>query len=71
MANETNRPVQTFREGAVGVSVWKRSGSQGDYYEFTLARSYVKNENEAALVKVIAQAAEFIRNKHGEEKKAA
>ena len=47
MNNENNRPVQTFREGAVGLSIWKRVGSNGDYYEFTLSRSFVKSENEA------------------------
>lgn len=83
MENETKKPVQTFREGAIGLSVWKRNGAQGTYYEFTLARAYKKSEdqvgyaqsfkeeNEEALVKVIEQAAEFIRTKREEEKKAA
>ncbi len=72
MGNETKKPVQIFREGAVGVSVWKREGKHGAYYEFTLSRSYKKSEDEAgyaqssheeneqALVKVIGQAAAFI-----------
>jgi|CXWL01.1.fsa_nt_gi hypothetical protein len=74
MQDETTRPVQTFRDGAVGVSVWKRNGHQGEFYEFTLSRSYKKTEeeagyaqtfreyNEEALMKVIGQATAFIRS---------
>lgn len=74
MENETKKPLQTFREGAIGVSVWKREGKQGEFYEFTLARSYKKNEeeagysqtfreyNEQGLMKVIGQASAFIRS---------
>lgn len=73
MENETKRPVQTFREGAIGVSVWERNGTNGPFYEFTLSRSYKKSEedsgysqsfreqNEAALTKVIGEASAFIR----------
>jgi hypothetical protein len=73
MENENNKPIQTFREGAIGVSIWKRDGQQGEFFEFTLSRSYKKNENEAgyaqtfreyneqAMLNVISQAAAFIR----------
>lgn len=73
MENETKKPVQTFREGAIGASLWKREGQNGGFYEFTLTRSYKKSEDKAgysqcfreyngeALVKVIGQAVEFIR----------
>lgn len=73
MENENNKPIQTFREGALGVSVWKRDGNQGEFYEFTLARSYKKSAdaagyaqtfreyNEQALINVIGQAAAYIR----------
>lgn len=73
MENENNKPIQTFREGALGVSVWKRDGNQGAFYEFTIARSYKKSAdtagyaqtfreyNEQALMNVIGQAAAFIR----------
>ena len=83
MENETKKPVQTFREGAVGVSVWKREGTNGAFYEFTLSRSYKKSEeeagyaqsfredNEPALVNVIGLAAAFIREQGEQEKKEA
>lgn len=84
MNNDTNRPVETFREGAIGASVWRREGKNGPFYEFTLSRSYVKSEeeagysqsfrqqNEAALAKVIGQAAEYIRAQdESEDKRAA
>lgn len=84
MNNDANRPVQTFREGAIGASVWRREGKNGPFFEFTLSRSYVKSEDEAgysanfreqnelALVKVVTQAAEFIRTQGaGEAKNAA
>ena len=40
--NETGRtgPVKTFRQGAIGASVWERSGKKGTFYEFTVSRSY-------------------------------
>ena len=84
MNNEKNQPVETFREGAIGASVWRREGKNGPFYEFTLSRSYVKNEEEAgyshsfrqqndvALAKVISQAAEYIRSQdQSEDKRAA
>jgi hypothetical protein len=83
MESETNRPVETFREGAIGASVWRREGRNGPFYEFTLSRSYVKSEeeagysqsfrqqNELALIKVITQVAEFIRAQEGEKLQAA
>lgn len=83
MENETKKPVQTFREGAIGVSVWEREGSEGTFYEFTLSRSFKRSEDEAgysqsfreyndeALVKIIGLAVAFIRERGATEKKAA
>ncbi|MBI1827242.1 MAG: hypothetical protein HY287_03570 [Planctomycetes bacterium] len=83
MENETKKPVQTFREGAVGVSVWKRNGKNGEFFEYTLSRSYKKSEeeagyaqsfredNEQALVSVVGQAAAFIREQNEKEKEQA
>ena len=83
METETQKPVQTFREGAIGVSVWKRDSKNGVFYEFTLSRSYKKSEeeagysqsfreeNEGALEKVIAMAAAFIREENKKEFKVA
>ena len=36
----TRAPVKTFRQGAIGASVWQRSGKKGTFYEFTVSRSY-------------------------------
>lgn len=83
METETTKPVQTFREGAVGVSVWKRDGKNGAFYEFTLSRSYKKSEeeagytqsfreeNEQALVRVVSEAAEWIREHRASNEPAA
>jgi hypothetical protein len=34
------RPVKTFKEGGVEVSVWRNSGEQGDIYNATIRKSY-------------------------------
>jgi hypothetical protein len=47
MENVSNGPVQTFRRGAVGVSIWQREGKHGPYFEFTVSRSFKKNDDEA------------------------
>lgn len=70
------RPVETFRDGAVAAHVWKRQTPTGfEYLEFSLSRSWkLKSgekegysnhffeQNQAALVTVIAQAANYIRS---------
>lgn len=84
MTNKDKHPIQTFRDKAIGVSIWERNGSNGTFYEFTLSRSYKKSETESgyangfgeaheeALVSVIRQAASWIREQAGvREEKAA
>lgn len=34
------RPVATFRQGGVEVSVWRNPGDQGDMYNATIRKSY-------------------------------
>jgi hypothetical protein len=34
------RPVKTFKQGGIEVSVWKNSGEQGDMYNATIRKSY-------------------------------
>jgi len=41
------KPIQTFREGAVGASVWLREAQKGPFYEVTFSRSY-KNDRTGA-----------------------
>ena len=39
--SETRKPVKTFRQGAVGGSVWLKQSNIGlVYYDFTLSRSW-------------------------------
>lgn len=83
MKEETKKPAQTFREGAIGASVWRRDSKNGVFYEVTLSRSYKKSDeeagysqsfredNEQALVRVIGQAASFIREQGEQENKKA
>jgi hypothetical protein len=34
------RPVKTFKQGGVEVSVWRNPGEQGDMYNATIRKSY-------------------------------
>jgi hypothetical protein len=34
------RPVKTFKQGGVEVSVWRNSGEKGDMYNTTIRNSY-------------------------------
>ena len=70
---ETKKPVNTFRDGAAGASVWLKQSSQGFYYyDMSLSRSW-KNVNGKAgysqnffsgnrdqLHNVVDQACDFI-----------
>ena len=39
--SESRKPVKTFREGAVGASVWMKQSNTGlIYYDFSLSRSW-------------------------------
>jgi hypothetical protein len=75
---ETKKPIQTFRDGAVGASVWLKQTRAGVFYDVTFSRSY-KNEETGksgyadnfsdrhlpSLIKVAGEALAYI-----EEKKA-
>lgn len=43
----TDKPDHTLREGSLGVSIWKRQGRRGSYYEITASRSYFNKETES------------------------
>lgn len=70
-----NKPAKTFREGAIGVSVWERQGKNGAFYDFTVSRSYKDGENGSAyaatfradnteaMVRVVSAAASWIRER--------
>ena len=71
---ETQKPLKTFRVGAIAANVWKRQTPTGfEYLDFSLSRSWKLksgekegystsffHNNEDALVDVIEQAAAFI-----------
>ena len=71
---ETQKPLKTFRVGAIAASVWQRQTPTGfEYLDFSLSRSWKLksgekegystsffHNNEGALVDVIKQAAAFI-----------
>src|SRR5271170_1633594 len=40
MTGRSARPVATFKQGGVEVSVWKNSGEKGDMYNTTIRNSY-------------------------------
>jgi hypothetical protein len=66
------KPIETFRDGAVGLSVWQREGKAGTYFDFTLSRCYQKENGEysysnsfhesntEALNTVIGEAAKWV-----------
>lgn len=70
-----NKPAKTFREGAIGVSVWERQGKKGPFFDFTVSRSYKDGENGSAyaatfradnteaLVRVVNAAAKWMRER--------
>jgi hypothetical protein len=47
MDEQIKKPIQTFREGAVGASIWLRQSLKGPFFELTFSRSY-KNERTGA-----------------------
>ena len=69
------KPNQTFRDGAIGLSIWERSGSKGPYFEFTLSRSFKAKDGKTgystsfraydaqSIHTVIDLAAEYIRGR--------
>ncbi len=71
----SQKPIKTFRVGAIAANVWKRQTSTGfEYLDFSLSRSWKLksgekegystsffHNNEDALLDVVEQASEFIR----------
>ena len=39
------RPVKTFKQGGVEVSIWRNSGEKGDMYNTTIRNSSKDNES--------------------------
>lgn len=47
-SQQNQEPIQTFREGAIGASVWLREAQKGPFYEVTFSRSYKNDRTGAA-----------------------
>lgn len=41
---ENEKPIQTFREGAVGASIWLKEMESGTFLDVTFSRSYKNDE---------------------------
>ncbi len=41
---DTNKPVQTFRDGAVGASIWLKNTQAGVFYDVTFSRAWRDEE---------------------------
>jgi len=41
---DTNKPIETFRDGAVGASVWLKNTRAGVFYDVTFSRSWSDEE---------------------------
>ena len=47
MTNSTkNKPVSKFRDGNLGVSIWKNESKNGPYYTVKFTRSYKDDKGE-------------------------
>jgi hypothetical protein len=44
-SGSTARPVKTFKQGGVEVSVWRNHGEKGDMYNTTIRNSYKDNDS--------------------------
>lgn len=42
----TNRPIENFRDGAIQVAVWPRQGPNGTFYEIERIRSYKDKDDQ-------------------------
>lgn len=50
MSNEKQKPIKSYRRGAIGVSIWKREtiieGNPTVFYSATASRAYTKDAGE-------------------------
>lgn len=74
-ADERRQPLKTIRNGAIAANIWRRQTPTGyGYLDFSLSRSWKLasgekegysssffEQNEAALLDVVARAADYIR----------
>lgn len=51
----TNRPVENFRDGAIQVAVWPRQGPKGTFYEIERTRSYKDRDDKWQKTPLISE----------------
>ena len=70
----SQKPVKTFRDGAIGINVWQRQSQTGfQYYEYSISRSYKSQSsgkegyssnffprNEEAIINMVREASAWI-----------
>jgi hypothetical protein len=44
MTTETNKPVDTIRDGALKATIWKNQSEKGAFYSVNFTRTYKDNE---------------------------
>ena len=71
-------PVKTIRQGAIGASIWERSGKKGTFYEYTISRSYKGADGKSGYAQtyhaydsdairwVVEQASSWIRGRESQ-----
>lgn len=71
-------PVKMIRQGAIGASIWERSGKKGTFYEFSLSRSYKGADGKSGYAQtyhsydveairwVVEQASSWIRGRESQ-----
>ena len=44
-ASTTNRPLKSFRSGAVQAAIWRNETTAGTFHSMTLSRNYKKGDD--------------------------
>lgn len=44
MSTETNKPIDTIRDGSLKATIWKNTGEKGDFYSVEFSRTYKQGE---------------------------
>jgi hypothetical protein len=72
------KPKSIFRDGPIAASVWERAGRHGNYFEYTVSRSFKGKEgfsysgsyrerDAEALKHCVDQAVAWIREQEGDD----
>ncbi len=44
MATQTNKPIDTIREGSLKATIWKNFGDNGNFYSVEFSRTYKQGD---------------------------